>query len=153
MKKAIFPLLIVSILLNIILVYLFVIKGQTIKTSDNRTAIIMSESNKDFVLQEMRDFLESVQKINEGILKNDTKLIIEAGKISGGSVISHAPKGLMKTLLSGFKKLGFSTHALFDEIANNAKNDFNKDLTQKKLNSLLKNCTACHQSFKIATKE
>ena len=151
MKKTVTLLLVISILINLVLVYLFVIKGDVVSTNDERVAIRLSEANRSFALAEMRGFLESVQQINEGILNNNAQLVIDAGKKSGGSVIEHAPKGMMKALPSGFKKIGFSTHALFDEIAKDAENNFNPKHTQEQLNILLHKCTACHSSFKIVT--
>ena len=76
----------------------FIFKGETTKTNDNRIAVVMTPDNTDFVLNEMRDFLESIQQINEGILNNDAQKIIDAGKKSSDSVIDHAPKGLIKSL-------------------------------------------------------
>jgi len=149
MKKPIVIITILSVLLNIVVLYLFVIKGETVVSDDSRVALEMSDSNRDFVLEEMRDFLESVRKINEGILKEEPNLIIEAGKKSGGSVIDHAPKGLLKSLPIGFKELGFATHDIFDEIQKSAKNNFNPKESQSQLNILLNNCVACHQSYKI----
>jgi hypothetical protein len=151
MKKRLLILTVLSVILNIGLVYVFLIKGETVKSSDNRTAIVMTEGNADFVLTEMRDFLESVQQINDGIIQNDPKKIIEAGKKSGGSVIEHAPNGLIKTLPLSFKKLGFKTHDLFDEIKAGAESDFGPKRTQIQLSQLLSNCIACHSSFKIET--
>jgi hypothetical protein len=151
MKKSLSILTIISILLNIGLIYFFVFKGETVTSSDSRTAVVMSPDNTDFVLDEMRDFLESVQQINEGILHKDARKIIDAGKRSGGSVIDHAPKGLIKTLPLSFKNLGFETHDIFDEIRESAENDFNPKKAQIQLNKLLYNCTACHRSFKIET--
>lgn len=149
MKKFILIIAIVSLLLNVVLIYLFVIKGNTTTSNDERTAINMSEVNKDFVLAEMREFLKSVQQINEGILENNPEKIIKAGNKSGGSVIEHAPQGLLKTLPISFKSLGFSTHDMFDEIAESAKTNFDKTTAQKQLNLLLYNCVACHQAYKI----
>ena len=151
MKRITLGVLTISVLLNIALVYMFVIKGNTVASNDARIAIELSENNKDFVLAEMRDFLESVQQINEGILNNDAKLVIAAGEKSGGSVISHAPKGLMRSLPKGFKTLGFATHGIFDEIVENAKDNFQPKETQQQLNALLTNCIACHQSYKVTT--
>ncbi len=151
MKKGILILAIASVLLNIALVYMFILKGATIESNDIRINIAMTESNREFVMDEMRVFLESIKDINEGILNNDPEQVIKASEISGGSVIDHAPPGLLKTLPVGFKQLGFSTHDLFDEIAKNAKENFNPKQTQRQLNSLLYNCTVCHQSFKIQT--
>jgi len=141
--------LILSVLINIILFYVFIFKGETAETADNRIELTMSETNRDFVLLEMRDFLESIQQINEGILKNKPKLIIKAAKHSGGSVIAHAPQGLLKGLPIGFKELGFSTHDLFDEIGQTTADNYDAIKVQTQLNSLLNKCTACHQSYKI----
>ncbi len=151
MKKTTLIIATVSLLLNIGLIYVFLIKGETAEVSnDYRTAITMSEANKDFVLTEMRDFLESVQQINEGLLENNPEKIIAAGNKSGGSVIEQSPKGLLKTFPSGFKALGFSTHGLFDKISEDTKTNFNKENTQLQLNTLLNNCVACHKSYKIS---
>ncbi len=154
MKKATPLFLIISILINILLIYVFVIKGDTAQTeNDVRTTILVSQANEDFVLDEMRDFLESIQKINQGILENNASLVIEAGEKSGGSVIAHAPKGLLSALPIGFKQLGFATHDIFDEIAKTANKDFSPKQSQEQLNKLLNNCIACHRSYKLGVNE
>ena len=140
-----------SVLLNVFLIYFFVFKGATASANqqDQRVTIEMPQGHTDFTLAEMRGFLESVQQINEGILNNDAKKVAAAGKKSGGSVIAHAPQGFLKRLPMAFKQLGFSTHDIFDEIANSADNNFNPQTSQAQLNKLLNNCIACHQGYKI----
>jgi len=151
MKKIIVLIITLSLLLNIILIYVFIIKGDTFQSKDNRIALSMSESNKEFVLDEMRVFLESIQQINEGLSTHNTEKIIKACQVSGGSVIEHAPKGLLKTFPIEFKTLGFSTHGIFDEIGINAKNGVDTEIIQNQVNLLLNNCVACHKSYKIST--
>ena len=151
MKHLITIITVVSVLLNIALVYLFVFKGETVASKDNRTELILSEGNYDFVLAEMRVFLESIQQINEGLLTNNPEIIIKAANLSGGSVIAHAPNGMLKSLPIGFKKLGFSTHDNFDQIALIATNNYNRKEIQTQLNSLLNKCITCHRSYKINT--
>ena len=152
MKKIIIAVAVLSIIVNVGLVYLFVVKGETAKASDGRTAIMMTEGNRDFVLDEMRGFLESVQQINEGLLEGDATKIINAGKKSGGSVIEHAPNGLMKSLPSGFKSLGFATHDMFDKITESAELSYNEKQIQGQLSTMLNTCVACHKSYKISLK-
>ena len=149
MKKSVSIIAIISVFINVILIYVFVFKGQTASVNETRTTLTMSQSNQEFVMDEMRTFLESVQQINEGILKEDAGLIIKAAEKSGGSVIAHAPQGMLKSLPIGFKQLGFATHDTFDAIAEEAQNNFNPKQTQQQLNTLLNNCTACHKSYKI----
>jgi len=152
MKKTLPILLAISLVINAAMIYLFILKGEAYKSDDGRVEIKMSRDNQEFVLDEMRDFLESVQKINNGILNNDATKIIEAGKTSGGSVIDHAPKGLLKTLPVGFKELGFATHDIFDDITESAENNFNARESQKQLNTLLNNCITCHRAYKLETR-
>jgi len=97
----------------------------------------------------MRGFLESVQQINEGVLNENAKQIEIAAKKSGGVVIDHAPKGMLASLPLGFKKLGFATHDLFDEIADSIHINKNFNQTHSQLSKLLNNCVACHKAYKI----
>ncbi len=151
MKKITSILLIVSLITNIILVYFFVFKGSTTHTNETRTAINITPQNREFVLAEMRGFLESIQAINQGISDNDPKKIIASGEKSGTAVIEDAPAGLMKTLPLPFKSLGLGTHAKFDAIAKMARENYKKEEAQKQVASILSNCTACHQVYKFQT--
>ncbi|MBS1549816.1 MAG: cytochrome c [Bacteroidetes bacterium] len=153
MKKFIPILLILSLVLNVFLVYFFMFKGETsITENDTRIAIHTSYSNKEFVMKEMRGFLESVRDINEGILQKNPEKIIKAAEKSGGAATEHVPEGLLKALPMEFKKLGFDTHDQFDQLAKSVKKQFNKDEAQQQVNKILYNCTQCHQSFKFEVK-
>ena len=152
MKKILPIILIASLLINFGLVYFFFIKGDTIQANDGRTAIIVSSENRDFVLAEMRLFLESVQEINQGIIEKDSAMVVSAGKQSGGSATNHAPPGLVKSLPMAFKTLGFSTHDIFDDIKESAEKEFKPQETRQQLDLLLKNCVACHRNYKLETK-
>lgn len=149
-KKIIFSvILLISLALNGFFIYKFT-QGETyVIPNDPRLSVKMSEENREFVMAEMRSFVESLQQINAGILYNDPKPIIEAGKRSGNGVKECAPEGLVETLPLAFKQLGFSTHDIFDQIAASAEKDFSPKKTQEQLNQLLNNCVACHKSFRI----
>lgn len=151
MKKAPIILLIISVSLNIALIYFFVFKGSVAKKDDSRTAINISPENREFVLAEMRGFLESIQAINEGIMENNPQKIIEAGDKAGSGAVHEAPAGLMRTLPLSFKSLGLGTHSKFDQIAKMARENYNQQEAQKQVSSILANCTACHASFKFQT--
>ncbi len=153
MKKLPWILAAIFFILNIALVYVFVFKGETVNLKDGRKGIPVNKIDKSFVLNEMRNFLESVQQINEGIIKNDKDLVVKAGEKSGGSVIEHAPQGMMKKLPMDFKALGFSTHAIFDEIAEKGRTNFEPAQTREQMAKLLNNCVACHKQFKLMDTE
>ena len=117
---------------------------------DGRSEIKMTPENREYVMAEMRGFLESIQKINEGIAKNDPTIIEKVGQESGSYKVDGVPKGLVKSLPLGFKKMGFETHELFDVMAKMAKENYDRQQTQEKLNQLLNNCVACHKTYKIS---
>lgn len=149
-KKLIYILLTISILLNTGLIYKFFFQGEkAILAKDGRTEIKMKKENREFVMTEMRGFLESVQTINKGIAKNDPKIIEKVAENSGSCKIDAVPQGMIKALPFGFKQMGFETHALFDEIAKMAKEKYDRQQTQEKMNQLLNNCVACHKTYKI----
>ena len=150
-KKIISVLLLISIALNVGLIYQFFYKGEkVVPAKDGRSEIKMTPENREYVMAEMRGFLESVQKINEGIAKNDPKIIEKVGQESGSYKVDGVPKGLVKSLPLGFKKMGFETHELFDVMAKMAKENYDRQQTQEKLNQLLNNCVACHKTYKIS---
>lgn len=101
----------------------------------------------------MREFLESVQQINEGILNEGADQIYKVALKSEGSIIEHSPEGMMASLPLRFKKLGFSVHDKFDEIADSIKSNNDFDYTHRELNNLLNSCIACHRTYKVSLKE
>lgn len=153
MKKLLPVLLLVSVILNLFLIYFFVFRGEVIEPNDQRKAIMMSEGNREIVLGEMRNFLQSLQLINEGLLENSVKKIKKGAKASGMGVGEKVPQGLVKSLPFEFKEMGIETHKLFDKITENLDEHFNKADIQKQLNKILNNCVACHQIYQIKTYE
>lgn len=154
MKKIIPFFLLLSVFLNVGLIYKFFYAGETVSLAkDGRSEIKMTPENREYVMAEMRGFLESVQKINEGIAKNDPKIIEKVGQESGSCKVDGVPEGLVKSLPLGFKKMGFETHELFDVMAKMAKENYDRQQTQEKLNQLLNNCVACHKTYKISVEK
>lgn len=151
MKKLLPLLLVFSVLLNVFLVYFFVFRGEVIEPKDQRKTIIMSEGNREVVLGEMRNFLKTIQQINEGLLENNVEKIKNAAKSSGMNTGETVPQGLIKSLPYGFKEMGIGTHQLFDEMIKNLDDHFNKKDVQQQLNQILNNCVACHQVYQIKT--
>jgi len=154
MKKITFIILLLSISLNIGLIYKFFYAGEkVILAKDGRSEIKMSEENREFVMSEMRGFLESIQQINDGIAKNNPEIITKVGQQSGTCKVDAVPQGLIKSLPYEFKQIGFQTHELFDIISKMAKKNYDRQQTQEQLNQLLNNCVACHKTYKISVEK
>ena len=128
--------------------YLFVIKGSTLEASDGRTAIILSAGERDLVLGEMREFLETVQIITESLAEKDMKAVSTAALKVGSASVGGVPLTLMAKLPIEFKTLGLETHGAFDELAESSKGGSTEDVLAK-LGVLMNNCTTCHSGYRI----
>ena len=142
---------IVAVLLIITsgIAYKFIIQGEVVLADDNRTAIQLNKAERDLVLSEMRIFLESVQQITRGISEDDLELASTSARKSGRSAQIAVPGSLIGKLPLGFKKLGFDTHAKFDELALDAEQLGDRDHTLAQLSALLENCVSCHTAFRF----
>jgi len=127
------------------------IKGSVTESNDQRIALLLEPDEKELVLLEMRTFLESVQKITNGLVKDDMQTIADGALLGGVKAKNEVPGSLMAKLPLSFKKLGFDTHSKFDQIAADAKEKGDKEHTLYQLEALLQNCVACHAGHKIVT--
>ena len=139
----------VLVLLSAAVTYKFVIQGQVTDSADGRTAILLEGNERDLVLFEMRVFLESVQLITSGISENDMTRVANAARQSGSNAQMAVPGSLVGKLPLAFKKLGFDTHARFDELALDAEQLGDRDHALAQLNAILMNCVACHATYRF----
>lgn len=133
--------------------YKFILQGSTVVSTDGRTSILLNPQERDLVLAEMRMFLSSVQQISTGIAEDDLKLVSKAARQVGASAQAAVPGTLIGKLPLEFKQLGFDTHTKFDQLAldNDDIEDAKHALSQ--LSSLMQNCVACHEAYRIDLEE
>jgi hypothetical protein len=134
---------------TLVLVYLFVIRGQTLPASDGRTAILLAPAERDMVLGEMRGFLIAVQGISQAIVDEDVKAAVAAARQVGAAAQQGAPASLVGKLPIDFKRMGFDTHARFDQLALNIEAFGDTGEALPELATLMGNCTACHAAYRI----
>ena len=151
-------LLVLMTLLVIALLLRFIVFGKTQVAADHqaldtRTAVIMTEEEKVYVLHEMRGMLEGVQEIVSSIRTNDMEKISTVARSMGRNVADDAPAGLMGKLPLDFKTLGLGTHASFDQISVTARDPEKMDLVLLQLSNVMGNCIACHATFQIKTEK
>ena len=149
-KKILFiSLLVISIGVNVVLIRKMFVGNTQVIPNDTRVSIIVSQSNKDFVMHEMRTFVEALHQIHVGIEQNDPALIAKVARASGGSVAGHAPAGLLASIPAEFKTIGFDTHGKFDQIAESAEKNFDPKVIRGQVTELLSNCVACHKMYRM----
>lgn len=141
--------LICSLLVIALMVYKFIISGETIKASDGRQALLLEPAERDIVLGEMRLFLQTVQQITQGVTDDDLQAVASAAKQVGAAAQKGIPISLVKKLPLSFKKLGFDTHSKFDQLALDAEQFGDSQLALQQLSALMNNCVACHELYRI----
>ncbi len=145
-----------SLLLNIVLIaalafgaYKVVFQGSVEEADDGRTAILVSVPEREFLLSEMRTFLEHVQEIVVAISEDDMSKVEELALKVGTAEIEMVPGPLFAKLPLEFKNLGMDTHKLFDGVAKEALDTGDGKEVTRLLGDLLQNCTGCHAGYRL----
>lgn len=141
-------------LVTILITGVYVIRGGAVQqVSGARNAIILSQSDRALVLEEMRAMLAATQQIIDGVARDDRQQIIAAAKGAGmGSAIDLDPNFLSKLPLE-FKTLGFSMHSDMDFISKAADKQVPLPEISGMLAATLNKCVACHSAWEIKLKE
>ncbi len=143
---------------NIIIILLLVIigfmtykftKGSVAASTDERINVILNKNERNLVLEEMHQFLISVQSISVAITNKDLKAVEKLGHEAGMIAEANTPGALFQKLPIGMKKLGFDTRGLFDEISAAAKAGKPPLEIRKQLDTLMNNCIACHATYRL----
>ncbi len=139
----------IMLIITAVMAWQFIYTGKTELAADNRKALILEDFEKDFLLAEMRGFLNSVHQIIDGIEKDNMEQITKAAKNSGFSDVANVPTSLRGKLPLEMKKMGFSVHRAFDQMALDAEQLGDKEHTLSQLNEILATCTACHALYRV----
>jgi hypothetical protein len=131
------------------LVYLFIVRGETLPAADGRTAIVLDAGERDLVLAEMRDFLVALQAITAATVDDDVAAVVDAASRVGGAAQHSVPASLVGKLPLAFKRLGFDTHSRFDILAENAREFGSTAPVLGDMAALMQNCTGCHAAYRI----
>ena len=125
---------------------LFVL-GKTETAPDGREAVILSESERNFILGEMRNMLASIQSIVSAVAEDDMKSVEKIALAIGTAEVRNVPKSLMLKLPRSFKAMGSENHVKFDQVA--AQSKVGGKAVLKQLGDLMTNCVACHESYSL----
>ena len=146
------PLWIVIVILSSVIfgfAYKFIVLGNTAPGDDGRTAVVLTKSERQAVLEEMRTLLIASQRVVLALANEDMQAVVDAATPVGSDAISTVDFNLRAKLPLAFKKLGFATHHAFDDIATMAREGKPTAEIQLKLADTMNNCIACHASFQL----
>lgn len=149
-----------SLLLNVVLIvllgvgaYKVVVVGSVEEADDGRTAILLNAGERDFILEEMRGFLEAVQGITAAIGENDMEAVSEIATSVGMSTVEAVPPATFAKLPIDFKTDGMATHGLFDGVAMEAQDMGDPQTISVLMGELMLNCTGCHAGYRFDIEE
>ncbi len=135
------------------LAWKFILRGETVPASDGRTAILLSEGERDLVLSEMRAFLAAVQQILDAAVRNDVDGVADAARAVGMATRAEVPDSLVGKLPLAFKKLGFATHQAFDQLALDTQALGDTREVPEEVAGLMANCVGCHATYRLQVAE
>ena len=110
---------------------------------------MLEAGERDFVLGEMRVFLETVQGVVAAVAQNDMAKVAELSTAVGMGSTGGETAALIGKLPLEFKTLGLATHALFDDLATEATDMGDPTVITASLGVLLENCTSCHAGYRF----
>ena len=117
--------------------------------NDNRITVKYAPDLRSLVLSEMRDYLEVMNEIQQGMANNNPEQIVKAASRQGKASIDQTPARLLKLSPLACKQMGFQGHDLFQAIADSAAINYNPETTNKQMAQLTNNCIACHRTYKV----
>ncbi len=117
--------------------------------ADTRTVLALTPAERMMILEEMRLFLDGMQKMTVALAKPDMAAVADAARDMGQKMVHEVPPDLRAKLPQEFRQLGFSVHREFDQIALDADSlqDVSHSLNQ--LSATLKKCASCHATYQI----
>lgn len=150
MKKVLIISNVIFASLTLVLGYILLFTGtEMIETKDTRTTVKYAPDLRELVMSEMRDYLEVINEVHQGMADNNPEMIVKAATRQGKASIEHTPARLLKLSPIACKQMGFAGHDLFQAIADSAKVNYNPATTTKQLAALTNNCVTCHKVYKV----
>ena len=125
-------------------------EGRHAAAPDRRREIALAREERDFVLVEMRGFLESVRAMGTAVADGRPAAAAAAARRSGMATTHDVPASLRQKLPAEWKTLGMDTHQRFDALALEADGIGDAAQITRQLAGVLDNCTACHAAFRLS---
>jgi len=119
---------------------------------DTREAAVHTKAERAYILGQMRLFLTSLQTMTEGLAEGKLDAVAEAAAARGlkrNANDPDFPKTLGPKLTPLWKQMGSGTRKGVDQIAEAAQQGESKDKILGLMGETMKNCVACHQTYKL----
>lgn len=118
---------------------------------DGRVVLELAPGERAMILEEMRLFLEGVQKMTAALGKNDMPAAAQAARALGQAMAHELPPALRARLPMEFRQLGGAVHREFDQMALDAGSLQDVSYSLGQLSATLQKCVSCHTVYQIRT--
>jgi len=119
---------------------------------DMREPAAFNAVERAYILGQMRLLVESIQVITEGLASDHMTDVVEAAAARGMRRNAHDPnypKSIDIHATALWKQMGGGVRRGFDELADAAQNAAPKEKQLAILANTMKNCVACHQTYRL----
>ncbi len=128
----------------------FFVYGTTVPASDGRQAVLLTASERDAVLAEMRAMLEAVAGITGALALGDNAAVARSAKPVGMAATNGESPTVLAKLPLDMKTAGLNAHRGFDAIAGAAKDGATREALLGMLADQLTVCTSCHALYRLS---
>lgn len=128
----------------------FFVKGWTVPSRDSRTAVALSEAERDQILAEMQRLLKSVHGVLQGVSTQDLSGAGKSARAAGMAMAADVNPALIAKLPLTFKAMGMSVHRDFDGLADGIQSGERSEQVLRRLADLTSRCTACHDRYRFS---
>lgn len=129
------------------------VKGVTRPGADGRTEIVLTVSERDQILGEMRQLLKAVHGVATGLAgqgqEADRTQIEQAARAAGMGMAADVDPVLMAKLPLPFKQMGMSIHKDMDALAGAIVQKETSQQILQRLSSMTARCTTCHDVYRF----
>lgn len=133
------------------------LKGWTTTGSDGRTEILLSSSERDLVLTQMRQFLQAIQAVLADLGTNESPQQFKAAEAAARRVGMSSDEDINPALVAkiplAFKQMGMSVHHEFDRLANGIAQGETAPQILRRLSTITSQCTACHELYRLSPRQ
>lgn len=123
--------------------------GHVLVPAAQRMVVQLTESEREFILNEMRAQLDMLYVMSEGLSRKDLVTVAAAAKRRGSDTLNTAPAAVFERTPAPFRDMIVASRAKIDQIAAEASNKVELEVILKRTTELLQLCNSCHADWQL----
>ena len=123
--------------------------GHVLVPAGKRMVVQLTESEREFILNEMRAQLDMLYVISEGLSRKDLSTVAAATKRRGSDTLNTAPAAVFERTPGPFRDMIVASRAKIDQIAADAGNHVAPETVMTRVTELLQLCNSCHADWQL----